>query len=217
MAIIRYFLFIVCPLADFDGCSLHQTTPKTSFKLRLNRTEVCRRKPNCVLPIFPLKRRFNEANYSLDGAGGSAVDVPSGGYDDIHAPATPGEAATEDVEFDPLVYDYIIPKAKDVDALRVTAGPDQGGIQISRIPPAKFLWDSLQGLPKKDTDAIEEIFGADLRNWNGPGGQSALPDPQEAVVDDDVLDHPFQEDARVFLVQWMTTLRSLSLSSRQIL
>ena len=85
---------------------------------------------------------------------------------------------TEDVEFNPLVYDYvipIIPKAKHVDALRITAGPDQGGIQISRIPPAEFMWDRLQG----DAAALEDISPADLRNWGGPGVESALPaEPQ---------------------------------------
>ena len=115
------------------GRPLHQTTPKSSFKLRLNRTEVCRRKPNCVLPIFPLKRRFNEANLSLDGVGGSAVDVPYGGYDDIDEPNPHVTSVTEDVGFDTLVYDYVIPKAKDVDALSVTDGPDQGGVHVGQL------------------------------------------------------------------------------------
>ena len=69
--------FIVCPLADFDGKSLHVSAPKSTFKLRLNRTEVIKRKANCVMPIFPLKARYNKANYSLDGADGSAIDLSS--------------------------------------------------------------------------------------------------------------------------------------------
>ena len=69
--------YIVCPLSDFDGKPLHVATPKTEYKLRLNRTEVVRRKANCILPIFPLKKRYNSANYSLDGADGNAVEQHS--------------------------------------------------------------------------------------------------------------------------------------------
>ncbi len=29
------------------------------------------------MPIFPLKARYNKANYSLDGADGSAIDLSS--------------------------------------------------------------------------------------------------------------------------------------------
>ena len=90
------------------------------------------------------------------------------------------------------MYDYVILKGKDIDALRITAGPAQGGIQISRIPPAKFMWDHLQ----EDAAFLEDVFPADLRNWGGPEVVPALPaEPQAEVVDDDVLDHPFQEDA----------------------
>ena len=46
--------YIVCPLSDFEGKSLHQAVNKSEFRLRLNRTEVVRRKANSVLPIFPL-------------------------------------------------------------------------------------------------------------------------------------------------------------------
>ena len=45
--------FIVCPLADFDGCPLQLSTPTSAFKLRLNRAEVIKRKPNCVWYRFP--------------------------------------------------------------------------------------------------------------------------------------------------------------------
>lgn len=120
------------------------------------------------------------------------MDVPSGVYDDIVDPNAVADSVTEDVELDPLVYDYVIPKAKDVDPLRVTAGPEQGGIQIVRIPPAKFMWDNLQ----EDAEYLEEMFPADLRNWGGPDVAPALPaEPQAEVIDDDVLDHPFLEDA----------------------
>lgn len=71
--------YSVCPLVDFDGRSLHSNAPKSTFKLRLNRTEVVRRRPNCVLPIFPLKVRYNRANYPLDSEDSPAVDVASGG------------------------------------------------------------------------------------------------------------------------------------------
>ena len=108
----------MCPLVDFDGRSSHSNAPKSISKLRLNRTEVVRRKANLVLPIFALKSRYNRANYSLDGEDGPAVDVASGGYDDFDGPNAHVTSATEDVDFDLLIHDYVIPKAKTIDALR---------------------------------------------------------------------------------------------------
>ena len=36
------------------------------------------------MPIFPLMKRYNRTNYSLEGIDGSAIDIPVGGdYDDI--------------------------------------------------------------------------------------------------------------------------------------
>ena len=112
------------------------------------------------------------------------------------------------------MYDNVIPKAKDVDALRVTAGPEQGGIQTLRIPPAKYMWDNLQ----EDAEYLEEMLPADLRNRGGPEVVPALPaEPQAEVVDDDVPDHPFLEDAGVPLVQWMMASSIPNLSSEPIL
>ena len=68
--------FIVCPLVDFDGCPLTPFSPKSAFNLRLNRTEVIKRKPNFVLPISSLEQRHHKANYSLGGADGFAIDLP---------------------------------------------------------------------------------------------------------------------------------------------
>ena len=103
--------YIVVPLSDFDGKPLHARTPQGAFKLRLNRTEVVRRKAMCVLPIFPLKKRYNLANYSLEGQGGAAIDVPNQGYDDVPDDDT-RTAATEDVVYDSQLYDYVLPASK---------------------------------------------------------------------------------------------------------
>ena len=83
--------------------------------------------------------RYNRANYSLDGDDGPAVDVVPGGYDDIEDPNAHVVSVTEDVDFDPLIYDYVMPKAKHVDALRIISDPDKGGVDVVRIPPAKYV------------------------------------------------------------------------------
>ena len=75
----------------------------------------------------------------MDGEDGTALDVASGGYDDIEDPNASTEGVTEDVEFHPAVYDYVIPKAKNIDALRVVSNPDTGGIDVVRIHPAKYV------------------------------------------------------------------------------
>ena len=117
----------MCALADFDGKSLRTSGPKFTLKLRLNRTEVLKRKANCVMPISPLKARYNKANYSLDGADGSAIDL-SGSQDFAEVIDDAAEdAVSEDVVFDPLIYDYIPPASKEVDALTISAAPGRGG------------------------------------------------------------------------------------------
>ena len=65
---------------------------------------------------------------------------------------------------------------------------------------------------------LEEVFPADLQNWGGPEVVPALPaEPQAEVVDDDVLDHPFQEDAGGALAQWMMVSPNLNLFLNHIL
>ena len=100
------------PLVEFDGKTLHIATPKSAVKLRLNRTEVVRRKANCVVPIFPLKHRYTKANYSLDGEDGSAVDTSPSTQHPSVPDGDPVVSVTEDVIFDPLIYDCIHPAAK---------------------------------------------------------------------------------------------------------
>ena len=119
--------YIVVPLADFDGKSLHAKEPKSSFKLQLNRTEVVKRRANHVVPIFPLKSTYNMFNYSLDGQGGPAVDiVQSSDHGDI-TDNEDGAILSEDVVYDPLIYDYVLPSSKTVDALTISAVRAEGG------------------------------------------------------------------------------------------
>ena len=119
--------YIVVPLVDFDGKSMRTKEPKSSFKLRLNRTEVVRRKANHVVPTFPLKATYNRCNYSLDGQGGPAVDtVQSSDHGDI-TDTEDGALVSEDVVYDPLIYDYVLPASKTVDALTISAAPGIGG------------------------------------------------------------------------------------------
>jgi len=131
--------YIVVPLVDFDGKSLHAAEPKSSFKLRLNRTEVVRRKANHVLPIFPLKSRYNRCNYSLDGEDGPAVNVePSAEHGDMTDTDDP-VLVREDVVYDTLIYDYVLPAAKTVDALTVSAAPGRGGGERYTYSPGQIL------------------------------------------------------------------------------
>jgi len=182
--------YIVCPLVDFEGRSLQSNVPKPTFKFRLDRTEVVKRKANCVLPIFPLKARYNRANYSLDGEDGSAVSTTSGGFDDIEDPDSSSGAATDDVEFDPLVYDYVIPKAKNIDALRIQSNVETGGIDIMRIPPAKYVWDQLWELH----GALDDVIPEDMKTWTGvPSTEEAPGSHSEPLVEDseaDLASHP---------------------------
>ena len=115
------------PLVDFGGKSLHAAEPKSSFKLRLTRTEVVRRKANHVVPIFPLKARYNKSNYSLDGQDGSAVDIEHSAEHGDMTDTEDGALVSEDVVYDPLIYDYVLPSGKEVDALTISAAPGRGG------------------------------------------------------------------------------------------
>ena len=111
--------YIVISLCDFDGKPLQARTHKSAFRLRLNRTEVVRRKANCVLLIFPLKKRYNQANYSLEGVDGSAIDPPGGGYDDV-PDDDERTTVTDDVVYDTQIYDYVLPATKTIYALSVS-------------------------------------------------------------------------------------------------
>ena len=116
---------------------MHARTPKGAFKFRLNRTEVVRRKANCVLRIFPLKKRYNLANYSLEGQDGAAIDIPNGGFDDIPDDDA-RTTATEDVVYDSQIYDYVLPASKSIDALSISTKPDGRGVVIERVHPVEY-------------------------------------------------------------------------------
>ena len=38
-----------------------------------------------------------------------------------------GVLVSEDVVFDPLIYDYVLPSSKEADALTISAAPGRGG------------------------------------------------------------------------------------------
>ena len=70
---------------------------------------------------------YNRCNYSLDGQGGPAVDiVQSSDHGDI-TDNEDGAIVSEDVVYDPLIYDYVLPSSKTVDALTISAAPGRGG------------------------------------------------------------------------------------------
>ena len=66
-----------------------------------------------------MKARYNKTNYSLDGADGSAIDVSSSKDFAEVIDGIADDAVSEDVVFDPLIYDYIPPASKEVDALTI--------------------------------------------------------------------------------------------------
>ena len=118
-----------------------------------------------------------------------------GGFDDIDDPDNFSGAATDDVEFDPLIYDYVIPKAKNIDALRIQTNVETGGIDITRIPPAKYVWDQLWELH----GALDDVFPEAMKSWTGvPTTGDSAGSQLEPVVEDseaDLASHPFMEDA----------------------
>ena len=190
--------FIVVPLVDFDGKALHASEPKSSFKLRLNRTEVVRRKANHVVPISPLEARYNKSNYSLDGAYGPAVDVV---HSEEHGDLTDreyGALVSEDVVYDPLIYDYVLPSSKEVDALTVSAAPGRGGIDIARTHPAKYRWDQMPEFHSFMKDSFPESIcrkSADPSASNPVDEGVAIPASGPDINDDLAAAFPILPDA----------------------
>ena len=71
----------------------------------------------------PLKQRCNKANSSLDGADGSAIDIPVGAGPEVVPDTKASVPGSEDVVFDTQIYDYVLPTATDVEALRIAKAP----------------------------------------------------------------------------------------------
>ena len=59
--------YVVCDLEDFAGKNLNYRIGPQEFKLRLHRTEVVRDPIGTDTVIFPLKRKFWRANYTVEG------------------------------------------------------------------------------------------------------------------------------------------------------
>ena len=85
------------------------------------------------MPIFPLKARYNKTNYSLDGADGPAIEVStSNDYAEVVNDIA-DDTVSEDVVFDPLIYDYVLPAPKEVDALTILPAPDRGELRLNGL------------------------------------------------------------------------------------
>ena len=59
--------YVCCDLDDFVGVHLHHRAGPEKFHLRLHRTEVIRRPVGALEPLFPLKRRYMQSNYTVEG------------------------------------------------------------------------------------------------------------------------------------------------------
>ena len=62
--------YICVDLEDFVGKSLHAGTSADTFTLSFHRTEVVRDPVGPTAPIFPLKRKYMKANYTIEGLEG---------------------------------------------------------------------------------------------------------------------------------------------------
>ena len=61
--------YICVCLEDFVGESLHRDVGKQHFNLKLHRVEVVKLPPQATRPIFPLKDKYYESNYTMPGLG----------------------------------------------------------------------------------------------------------------------------------------------------
>ena len=59
--------YIVCDLESFANKNLHHRIGPTHFKLSLHRTEVVRNPIGADEPVFPLRERYWNHNYTLEG------------------------------------------------------------------------------------------------------------------------------------------------------
>ena len=59
--------YLVCPLSDFAGKNLHHRVGAAHFNLRVHRTEVVRKPALTDDPIYPLRRKYWIANYTVEG------------------------------------------------------------------------------------------------------------------------------------------------------
>ena len=59
--------YIVCDLESFANKNLHHRIGAGHFKLELHRTDVVRDPVGADVPIFPLRAKYYQANYTLEG------------------------------------------------------------------------------------------------------------------------------------------------------
>lgn len=84
--------YICMGLEDFEGKSMYRHTDRSNFRLHLHRTEVVRRPESMTTCIFPLKRKYYKANYTLRGL----------------------ERKNEETDLEPLDnYEYLLPAIED--------------------------------------------------------------------------------------------------------
>lgn len=89
----------------------------------------------------------------------------------------------------------MLPKAKDVDTLRVSADPEKGGIDVARIPPAKYVWDTLPELHGYLNGIIPEADrGVSARRQPAPGTETTLEEIEPVMnADADLTAPPFPD------------------------
>ena len=69
--------YICVVLEDFVGKNLHRAVARQHFRLRLHRTEVLKRPVGVSQPLFPLVKKYNRSNFTVEGleAKDSEVDI----------------------------------------------------------------------------------------------------------------------------------------------
>ena len=93
--------YVVCDLEDFAGKTLHHRIGPAHFKLSLHRTEVVREPIGSIVPLFPLRRKYRRANYSLEGI-------------EDHAAGKPDETPAEDFGGKPPLLDEVAMEGESV-------------------------------------------------------------------------------------------------------
>ena len=116
----------------------------------MNRTEVVRRPATTTsFPVFPLRRRYIQCNYTLEGIeSGNPVElVPLPDVPDVPDDDTL-EHITDDVELSSEVYDFVVPYATVIDGHNIAVDPKSGDLTVTVVPPELQLWELLPNMKR---------------------------------------------------------------------